>query len=260
VSVVPRKAIATAKAREVIRNLNILEPDEIDVEAIANYYNVGVRLQRLSGMDGCILRKGDNAVITVREDIRYIPQQRFVIAHELGHYFLHPNTRQAETVSQEQTSNWSEKNVEEYEANLFAADLLMPPQMFAQRHSEHEPSLGLIESLAREFSTTLTSTAVQFTLSTREECAIVVSKNRQRIWAMKSPGFSFQLLEDGYVHGHSCAEECRKIGQPARSDQVEASFWLKGFFGDHKSAITEDSRYFTRLQRTLTLLWIHEQI
>jgi hypothetical protein len=256
----PRKAIATAKAREIHQTLGIQEPDEIQIDKIANFYKIRVSEEPLSGMDGCIVRNGDKAVITIRSTVTYEPQKRFILAHELGHYFLHQKTHQIETVTQEQTSNWSEKNIEEYEANLFASDLLMPPELFVPRFKGQIPSLDLIKSVAGAFHTTFTSTAVQFVLNSREECALVSSQGRQRIWAIKSPGFSFHLCDDGYIHGLSCAVEAKKTGLPCRASDVEASYWFDGFRENHKAFITEDSRYFPKIDRTLSLLWIHDEI
>ena len=128
----------------------------------------------------------------------------------------------------------------------------MPQQIFAPRISGELPSLELIDRLAGEFLTTLTATAVQFVRATNEECAIVSCTGRQRLWAVKSLGFSFHLSEDGYVHGCSCAAEAMKSGQPRRASDVEASFWLDGFRGDHKALITEDARVFSQPKTELS--------
>lgn len=256
-----RKVIPVARAREIHTELNILEPDEIDVERIAFYKDAQVRYEALHGMDGCIVREGNAAVITVNSAISYEGQKRFVIAHELGHFFLHPNTRQVESVNQDQTNNWSEHQAsEEYEANIFAAELLMPALLFAERIKGKVPSFDLIESLQKEFKTTLTATAVQFVLNSKEECAIVSSSERQRMWFVLSPGFSFQMLEDTYIHGCSCAAEVGPNKRVSRSSQIEAAYWLEGYRGYHKALITEEARYFPLLNRSLSLLWIHDEI
>jgi hypothetical protein len=212
-------------------------------------------------MDGCIVREGAAAVITVNSRIDFEGQKRFVIAHELGHFFLHPKTRQVESVNREQTTNWSDReDIEEYEANLFAAEMLMPASMFAQRIKGKVPSFELIESLQKEFRTTLTATAVQFALNTKEECAIVSCANRRRLWFILSPGFTFYMLEENFVHGLSCAAEVGSNKRSSRSSKVEAGYWLEGFRGNHKSCITEEARFFPRLGRSLSLLWIHDVI
>jgi hypothetical protein len=257
----PRKAIAAAKADDLLKEINVCEPDEIDIERIAVYKDVDVEYEPLDGMDGCLIRQKDAAIITVRRSIRYEEQKRFVIAHELGHYFLHPTTRQIETVDADQANDWSEKQeTEEYEANLFAAEILMPKLLFQLHAKGKEPSFELIESLAEEFRTTLTSTAVQFVLTTAEECVLVSSSKRERLWFIPSPGFSFRMSEDNYIHGHSCAAEVNEFKRAARSSQIEADYWLEGFRGDHKSYITEDARFFTGLGKSLSLLWIHDEI
>ena len=256
-----RKAIPLAKARELLSELQLEEPSEIDPEAIAFQKGANVQEEPLEGMDGNIVREGDKAIITVNSNLKYPRQKRFVIAHELGHFFLHPNARQFDAVDAEQAANWSEgQAVEEYEANLFAAELLMPTYMFAPRIAKAEPSFDFIEKLSTEFQTTLTSTAVQFVLNTKEECFLVSSANRQRQWFICSPTRSFRLLEDTLIHGHSCAAEVNASKPRARDSKIEARFWLEEFRHDHKAYITEDSRFFPALNKTLTLLWINEAI
>lgn len=256
-----RKTIAAVKARDLLKELNILEPDEINVELIAAYKNAPVRYEPLEGMDGRIVREGNSAIITVNSGINYVGQKRFVIAHELGHFFLHPKTRQLETVNQEQTTNWSDQQeIEEYEANIFAAELLMPSAMFSQMIKGKTPSFELVESLQKEFKTTLTATAVQYVLNTKEECAVVSCSGRQRVWFIASPGFSFFFHEDTYIHGLSCAAQVGPGKRSDRTSKIEADYWLRGFRGQHKAYITEDARYFPMLNRSLSLLWIHDAI
>lgn len=256
-----RKAIAIAKADDLLNELHIREPTEIDIQRIAIFKGAEVRYAPLRGMDGCLIREGESAIITIRNSLRFEGQKRFVIAHELGHFFLHPHTRQIETVDKQQANNWSEKQeTEEYEANLFAAELLMPRSLFALRGEGQEPSFKLIEALAGEFSTTLTAAAVQFVLTTGEECAVVSAADRHRKWFILSPGFSFQMLEDDYIHGHSCAAEVSDSKRSSRCSEIEAGFWLENFQGDHKSYITEDARFFPSLGHSLSLLWIQDAI
>lgn len=257
----PRRATAVGRARDLLRELDIREPDEIDIERMALFKDVEVRYEPLQGMDGRIVREGNAAIITVNSTTSFKGQKRFVIAHELGHFFLHPKTRQVESVDTKQMNNWSENQEnEEYEANLFAAEILMPSALFTPRIKGKSPSFELIESLSTEFNTTLTATAVQYVLNSTEECAVISSGNRQRFWFVKSPGFSFQILEDTYIHGCSCAAEVGPNKRNARSKQIEAGYWLEGFRGDHRSLITEDARFFPSINRSLSLLWIHDAI
>jgi hypothetical protein len=257
----PRKAIAVARATELLSELQIIAPDEIDIERIALFKDVEVRYEALERMDGRIFREGKAAIITVSSTLKFEGQKRFVIAHELGHFFLHPQTRQIETVDREQLANWSEiQDTEEYEANLFAAETLMPSALLVPRIKARQPSFDLVESLADDFRTTFTATAAQLVLNTREECVLISSENRQRLWFIASAGFSFKLLEDSHIHGCTCVAALSAANKSCRSSQVEASYWLEGFRGDHKSLITEESRFFPKLGKSLTLLWVHDAI
>lgn len=64
-----------------------------------------------------------------------VVRDNFTIAHELGHYFLHLKDRVAgtcETVS----CNRGESDRLEWEANWFAAELLMPKAEFGKKAQE----------------------------------------------------------------------------------------------------------------------------
>lgn len=72
-------------------------------------------------------------------------RDRFTIAHELGHYFLHYlEPRRTDRV----TFGRGARNKAETQANLFAASLLMPSELFTIRFSEQQ---GDMLALARDF-------------------------------------------------------------------------------------------------------------
>jgi len=257
----PAKVGPVTRARAIIQERHLEAPDEIDIEALAFSYDAAVEYQPLEGMDGNIVRHGDRAIIAVRSDIAFEGQRRFIIAHELGHFFLHPQARQMETVNAHQVSDWSDRIAkEEREANYFAAELLMPSQMLVPRLKGKEPGFELIDELRGEFRTTLTSTAVQFIENTSEECVLISSSNRKWEWFLCSRNFGFTMASDRLVHGHSCAHELGPHKTKAKSSKIEADCWLDGYRHTSKAYITEDSRYSPSMQKTLTLLWIHDVI
>jgi hypothetical protein len=256
-----RREIARVHARALIHKLGIAEAAEIEVELIAAHEGAYVRFQALSGADGTIVIAGQRAVITVRNTIAYEGQKRFVIAHELGHFRLHPNTRQFEEVTIPQINNFSPKQqAEELEANLFAAELLMPESLFKPRVASMDPTFVSFRQLAQDFRTTLTSAAVQFVLNTREECPLISSSARRRGWLIASPGFSFRVAEDERIHGLSCAAEVGPMREFTSGDDIPAEAWLEGFRGNHKAVVREEARYFSRLNKILSIVWIFEEL
>lgn len=72
-------------------------------------------------------------------------RDRFTIAHELGHYFLHylyPKRTAAASFGR------GERNIVETQANVFASSLLMPAEQFRAAWSKHS---GNLRALAKIF-------------------------------------------------------------------------------------------------------------
>ncbi len=87
-------------------------------------------------------------------------RQRFTVAHELGHYIMHRNTKKELFVDKDYIvkfrSNKKYSSTElkqEKEANAFAAALLMPKKVVLQElfNEQNAPENELIEILAKRF-------------------------------------------------------------------------------------------------------------
>ncbi len=89
-------------------------------------------------------------------------RQRFTIAHELGHFFLHAGdpvfVDQAFVMMRDTASSEGEK-LEEREANLFAAELLMPAKLITKEVEGMDDidivEDGKIERLAKKFGVSI---------------------------------------------------------------------------------------------------------
>ncbi len=257
-----RYTIPLLKARQVIKDLRIEEPSEIEVDAISAFYKAPVRYEKMKGCDGRMVRTGECGIITVCDSISYEGQKRFVIAHELGHFLLHPQIRQIDEVNISQMQDWSTKQAaEEIEANLFAAELLMPDRFFELDLKGKRPSFELISELATKFRTTLTAAAIQFIKYTTEECALVASIDLQRKWYVTSASFEFWLRDESRIHPFTCAAEMLKHKRDrGTAKNVVAGAWLKDYDVDSKEYITEDSRLSKNSRMVLSLIWIHAAI
>jgi len=253
---------AISKARDLITKLQIREPSEIIVESIAAYLGAPIRFAYLDSCDGRMVRIGDSALITVSQSIDSVGQQRFVIAHELGHVLLHPHIRQLDEVDASQTRNFNHnQSPEELEANYFAAELLMPKCFMEPDVRGKEPSWDLIRELAKRYRTTLTSTAIQFVHYTKEPVFFVTTVNGDRKWFTPSDAArDFWLTETTRVHFYTCAHELKKEGKRNSRGNVPAGAWLKGFDLNGKETITEDATTPSNGDFTMSLLWINEEI
>jgi Zn-dependent peptidase ImmA (M78 family) len=107
----------------------LTEDAYLDVEAMAAAQGATVVYERLAqDVSGMLLREGDSVVIGVNE-AHAESRQRFTVAHELGHLILHrgrPIVVDSVRVNLRDSRSSMATDLEEIEANSFAAELLMP--------------------------------------------------------------------------------------------------------------------------------------
>lgn len=72
-------------AADLLKELGITEPSEIDIEAIAQHCDATVTYGNLSGSEARIVGSEDSAIITVNQSTSR-GRERFSAAHELAHW------------------------------------------------------------------------------------------------------------------------------------------------------------------------------
>jgi Zn-dependent peptidase ImmA (M78 family) len=123
---------------------NRIKRPPVPVDQIARAQGIVVRYQPYEGdeLSGFLYRNRKAAVIGV--NARHHPnRQRFTIAHELGHFLLHRESFYEEVhvdraIKVMLRSDLSSQgvNIEEIEANAFAAELLLPAEFLKQDLAE----------------------------------------------------------------------------------------------------------------------------
>lgn len=254
-------------ARDLLSRFHVESPDAIDLESIAWLAGkLKVKVGGLSGSEGrLVATSGRGGVIRVGSNAN-MGRYRFTVAHEIGHYLLHSRNVGTQSsvidraVMKEHFTVWN-RATEEAEANYFAAELLMPEFLFRSACRGNRPSLSHLDSLATTFSTSLLATAFQYWEYTNEPIALVLSKG----WEMQS----FRPFKDGWprikfgeIHKHSAAGErlAGKAGDSGRMVRTPAYAWLEGFDYKPDKDIMEDSRYLDYYDRTVTLLWVDDDL
>jgi Zn-dependent peptidase ImmA (M78 family) len=69
----------------ILEELGITEPEDLDIEAIAQSCGATIVYERLDGCAARILGNGDQAIVIV-DDRPNIGRQRFSAGHEFGHW------------------------------------------------------------------------------------------------------------------------------------------------------------------------------
>lgn len=111
---------------EIILSQYALNDVPVNVLEIAKKANVLIKYASSNQFSGLLYRKDNIAFMAISSSESNV-RQRFTIAHELGHFFLHP---QKDTFVEFRDN---EKNIvrgiKEVQANQFAAALLMPKKL-----------------------------------------------------------------------------------------------------------------------------------
>ena len=255
-----RKAHCRAEAYALLGKLWVGAPDEIDLVALAH------KAGRLRIEDGG-LDKAEGRIVagltggTIRVKTGLNPgRRRFTITHEIGHYILHPR----EGLDREDTAAnftlWNDPG-EETEANVFAAELLMPEFLFKPRATKGVPGFALMDRLAADFSTSVMATAFQYVNYTVEQVALVVSERGNIKWSVRSKDF-WPLVRTGGLSGDSAAGEIFAGKSPDTKKMVRtpACAWLPKFENDSDRDIKEDSRFLEWYDCVVTLLWLEDDL
>ena len=112
-----------SQAEEILSTLGI-KNIPIPVEDIVTRLNIRVSRGPSKDFSGMLIRKNDAALIGINSNEAPV-RQRFTIAHELGHFLIHPR-KDAFVDYRIEHKRGVVKSTIEREADMFAAALLMP--------------------------------------------------------------------------------------------------------------------------------------
>lgn len=131
-------------------------------EQVAIKQGIDVYTTDLSEIDKDIcgfIKYEDEKFSIVIEQSHHINRRKFTLAHELGHYFLHPDIIKWEGIFIDNKETMMFRGwvwtVEETQANMFAAEYLMPESEVRKLYDQY----GVTEILATHFKVSLLAMA-----------------------------------------------------------------------------------------------------
>jgi len=209
----------------------ILTPDEIDLEAIAADRGLLIKHSPLDGADARLVATKTAGIITVNSRTSE-KRQRFSIGHELGHW---ERDRKHGLINLCTKSDLAQHNqiakTSEAEANLFSADLILPPYLVSTRTQSKEASIDLILNVADEFRTSREATGIRVARLTRAPTLVVVFGQRQRTWTFKNSVWPHYVNPVNVVHHDSPSFNLLFAGvngEKTRDQKEPALRWLVG--------------------------------
>jgi IrrE N-terminal-like domain len=239
-------------ADNIIKELGISEPGDIDIEAIAQYCSATIVYERLKGCEARIVGNADRAIITVNSESRR-GRQRFSAAHELGHWMRDRNQVGFSCTNNLFRSQWGAVNPERG-ANEFAADLLLPQTIFG-RHAYASPvTLQAVRELAWKFDTSLAATAIRLVQHGSFPAMVVYLTEGVRKWFVAGPDVPSALFPRETPTGNTVAGELLRSSNVALGPQgVQADGWLTHSRSNWYELMEDSVRF--RDGAILSLLW-----
>lgn len=179
-------AVASYKSPAVLLDeLGIVEPQDIKIEAIAEYCGATIVYESLKGCEARILGHGNRAIITVNRTSSR-ERQRFSGAHELGHWMRDRGKIAFACTELVFATEWGNENPE-WQANRYAAELLLPKSMFFPRAKNKEITFATVRNLAKDFVTSLTATAIRLIELGSFPAILVCYDEGKRRWFTRAP-------------------------------------------------------------------------
>lgn len=138
-----------SKIQDLVANIlkeQKIKESPVDVDAVAKALGATVIYSPSLNNDlsGMIFIEGDKTIIGVNS-VHHRNRQRFTIAHEIGHFLLHKNVNESNSIHVDGgfVQTWNRdgrssqgQDADEIEANRFAAELLMPTKFLEKDIAE----------------------------------------------------------------------------------------------------------------------------
>ncbi|MGF7230302.1 ImmA/IrrE family metallo-endopeptidase [Arachidicoccus sp.] len=250
-------------AQQIISDLYIQSPTDLDLEGIINLYDSFYQEKPMSGADGRIIFKDNKVIITINSEIKYPPKKRFVVAHELGHLLLHKNTIPVFNCDESAFMEWYISASFETQANEFAAEILMPQPLFIQEARRTRSfDFSLIKNLAAYFQTSITSTLIKFISYGTHPIAAVYSVAGKVKWQAFSNDFVFKRFKTqkgSPIPAETVAHDI--IAGKATSFKKEpilATYWFNTFDSQRDIYLYEECFPIPSQNGLISLLWVCE--
>jgi len=221
------------------------------------------------GVSGFLLRIGSSFGIGYASHIQNEGFIRFTVAHELGHYFLPGHADKlfphGDGIHQSRSGFISHDSLER-QADCFASALLMPRKLFSNAADKAGSGFSAIEKLARECKTSITSTAIRYSMFADEAVAVIVSSGSQIDYCFMSdrirdlPGITW-IRKGTPLPGGATLRFNRDPSNIEQAKQEESTCQLDDWFdGAPQVEVNEDVVGLGSYGKTLTVLFTDEDL
>lgn len=187
-------------ALSILDKFGIDEPYKIDIEDIVYAMEIPIQFKPLTGCEGRIIHGKNKSIITINSKIDFETRKRFTIAHELGHYLMHKRNpiQHSDDISSLSWFNNKSKSgisLQEFEANTFASELLLPTHKFSELIHAIPFSPELIRNISDQYNISRSSVIYRFVENGNHPiCVFYTQNNKVHFWR-RADGFNYKIKD-----------------------------------------------------------------
>ena len=187
----------------------------------------------------------------------------FSVAHEIGHYRLpgHLDSVFEACGRHFSCAGFRSASQYEWEADQFAAALLMPAKLFTAAMEQAGNGLQAVESTPGDCVTSLEATAIRYAQTSRDPVAVIRSEGRTIDYTFMSeplrdfPGLGWIRKGDPLPADSVTFDFNADQGNVTRGERAEGTSDFRGWFnGRHYQDVTEEVVGLGGYGKTLTVL------
>lgn len=224
---------AERKAQNILQECGLDDPTQLPLKTIILGRKAFYSEAPLKNKQGEIVSVANRSIITVNSEIEFETKKRFAGAHELGHYEMHRDLKPIFSDTEEDLLDWYRGGQQEMEANLFAAEFLMPSELFHKECKQNRlQPYQAIDFLSGRFHVSKTATILKYVAKGNYPVMVVYCKNNKMKWWKKSDDFyPFLLFEyDQPPPTGSVAYEVFTANKTYFGDEAKQQIWKSDWF------------------------------
>lgn len=208
----------------------VVEPEHIDLDAIAASEGVEVRYRALDGCEARLVVFGERGIISVKPESKYRGRQRFSLAHELAHWMCDRTIGGALCAAEDISPSNTEAKDRESSANAYASQLVLPDYLVAPRAAGLGFTIDAAEALAGIFRSSLTAAVLKLLRHTDRAAAVLCHRPSGGRWFRKSrtlPPDAY-ILDELHYDGPAIKLLYGAEGGRTRAHAEPAARWMSG--------------------------------